>query len=254
MDIVEWLQVGTAFASAVAAVLAWAAKIWWGREFSAAKDEIIRAKDAQIEVLNREIDSLRELTPMKLREYFLSMREQLEEYNESLKSKLEEAECELEKKGSAILRLKSEGKKKIEEIRKLESEREQIAEAASSLSKKLSAIKRKYESEETVILRLPKIDHDTVEDIDESYLRLVKALSASSQVDESRVNYLKIHSQLSSQLINLDRCWQIRNDFFKLLPDQGIRVVAGGDHRIGKPNSGDDKIERDIKPECDEDV
>jgi hypothetical protein len=241
MDIVEWLQVGTAFASAVAAVLAWAAKIWWGREFSAAKDEIIRAKDAQIEVLNREIDSLRELTPMKLREYFLSMRKQLEEYNDFLKDKLEEANCELAKKDSAILRLRNEGAKKKEEIQKLESERnqiERIAKAASSLSSRLQEVKQKYESESAAVLRLPEIDADTMGDIDAAYWRLLKALSPSSPLDEFRFeDYFEFRSLLTSQSRILRRCWQIQDE--SILSSQGIRVLGGHDDNLERSRSVD---------------
>lgn len=68
----------SALASAVAAVLAWAAKLRWSKEYAAAKDEVIRAKDAQIELLRNGIENLRSLTPMKIREYFLSVKKQLE--------------------------------------------------------------------------------------------------------------------------------------------------------------------------------
>jgi hypothetical protein len=49
--------------SALAAVLAWASKLWWAKEYSAAKDETIKAKDAQIETLKNEIQNLREFKP-----------------------------------------------------------------------------------------------------------------------------------------------------------------------------------------------
>jgi hypothetical protein len=76
----DWLTAFAAAASAIAAILAWIAKILWSREYASAKDETIKAKDAQIQLLEREIVSLKEMTPMKIREYFLSVREQLEEY------------------------------------------------------------------------------------------------------------------------------------------------------------------------------
>ena len=81
--------------SAIAAVLAWVAKIRWSNEFAKAKDETIKAKEAQIEVLDERIQSLKELSPMKLREYYLTVKEQLEEYNNQLQSKLAETEKEL---------------------------------------------------------------------------------------------------------------------------------------------------------------
>lgn len=107
----------TALLNALGAVLAWSAKLRWSREYAAAKDatisaketqvemlnsqlqqlsiakdEIIRAKEVQCESLRHQIDGLRELTPMKVREYFISVKAQLEEYNAKLKSDLDEAQ------------------------------------------------------------------------------------------------------------------------------------------------------------------
>lgn len=105
MNWVLWIYVITALASSLAAVLAWASKLWWAKEYSAAKDETIKAKDAQTEVLKNEIQSLRELTPMKLREYFMSVKEQLEEYNDKLQGELNTAQEEVKKKDSEIRHL-----------------------------------------------------------------------------------------------------------------------------------------------------
>jgi hypothetical protein len=40
----EWLYLVASLASAVAAVLAWAAKLWWSKEYAEAKNEIINSK------------------------------------------------------------------------------------------------------------------------------------------------------------------------------------------------------------------
>lgn len=66
-----------ALLSALAAFLAWAARLWWGKEFAAAKDETIHAKEAQIAVLKEQFDatvkakdaqleSYKELTPVRV--------------------------------------------------------------------------------------------------------------------------------------------------------------------------------------------
>ncbi|SRR6266404_3233068 len=106
MDLVIWIYALSALASAVAALLAWLAKLRWAKEYAVAKDETIKAKQAEIERLLHEVQSVRELTndvikakdiqiqllsdltPMKIREYFLSVRTQLEEYIENLKSQI----------------------------------------------------------------------------------------------------------------------------------------------------------------------
>jgi len=75
--------------SLIAAILAWVAKLKWSKEFEKAKDETIKAKEAQITALEREVKSLQDMTPMKLREYFDSVKLQLEEYNEELQKQLD---------------------------------------------------------------------------------------------------------------------------------------------------------------------
>jgi chromosome segregation ATPase len=91
-----------ALASSVAAVLAWASKLWWAKEYASAKNETIRAKEAQIELLKTELENLRQLTPMKLREYFLSVKEQLEEYNGHLRQELATAHEDIKRKDDEI--------------------------------------------------------------------------------------------------------------------------------------------------------
>lgn len=153
MNWMLWVYAISALASALAAVLAWASKLWWAKEYSAAKDETIKAKDAQIETLKNEIQNLRELTPMKLREYFLSVKEQLEEYNDILQGKLKKAQEEIEKKDSEIRDMveKNPGAfpggpepgfdirmAKVEAyLRRLTAEKEQLQAEAESLKQKL---------------------------------------------------------------------------------------------------------------------
>ena len=59
-----------ASAGAIAAVLAWVAKIRWSKEYRMALDESIQAKDAQIDTLKEQLTAYKELSPMKIREYF----------------------------------------------------------------------------------------------------------------------------------------------------------------------------------------
>jgi predicted nucleic acid-binding Zn-ribbon protein len=50
----------------------------------------MKSKDAHIALLEREVHSLRELTPMKLREYLVSSTQTFDEYNNSLHKQIEE--------------------------------------------------------------------------------------------------------------------------------------------------------------------
>jgi len=111
--------------TALAALISAVAAAFWGHGLASAKDEIIRAKEAeiealrtakeqiakikeaQIETLRREIDMYRELTPNKIREYFVTVKQQLEEYNELLKSRLQEAHQVIDSKEEQLAQLKA---------------------------------------------------------------------------------------------------------------------------------------------------
>ena len=131
----EWVYAFAAAASALSAVLAWIAKIYWGKEFSSAKNEIIKSKDTQIALLEREISSLKELTPMKIREYFISVRDQLEEFNEDLKNKLSDAKTEIEDRDKQISDLINQGGTQAEIIKLLEHEKVNLLKTLTTLEK-----------------------------------------------------------------------------------------------------------------------
>ncbi len=88
------------------AILAWIAKLRWSKEFALAKNATIVTKDAQIEQLKDHIKVLQEMTPMKVREYFISVKEQLEEYIEKLESHISDLENQLKDKNVELKRLK----------------------------------------------------------------------------------------------------------------------------------------------------
>ena len=131
----EWINGLISFFSVFAAVLAWLAKIRWSQEYSQAKDEIIRAKEAQIELLKDEIVGLKDLTPMKIREYFLSTKLQLEEFNDKLLQQLKDANQEIEKLNTRINLMQEEGALHSEQIDKLITERDKIEKTANDLRK-----------------------------------------------------------------------------------------------------------------------
>lgn len=153
MDIVY--LIGTLL-SALAAVLAWLAKLFWSKEYISAKDEIIKAKEAQIETLRSQVDHYKELTPMKIQEYFHSVKEQLEEYNDALQLKLEKAKSQIEEKSQKLEKLQKNDKRKKTEIETIEKEKGQLEKQVAELEEDL--IKLRKNEEEFNTIRIPKID------------------------------------------------------------------------------------------------
>jgi hypothetical protein len=149
MSWIIWIYAIAALFSALAAVLAWAAKLWWAKEFKAAKDETIKAKDAQIELLKTQIEGLRELSPMKVREYFLSVKEQLEEFINDLQNQLQEARADIEQKSELIGKLQNEGRVHEAEVKRLSDEIANLEAFAKAIegegSKLLNTFARSHE-------------------------------------------------------------------------------------------------------------
>lgn len=152
----EWISGIAALSGGLAAVLAWLAKIYWSREFAAAKDEIVKAKDAQIELLKNENAGLKDLTPMKIREYFLSVKQQLEEYNDNLWRDLQVARQEIQDREVEICELKNVGTEKQVDLLRLEKERDELRAATASLENVTASRERQGSSLTRVLLAEPK--------------------------------------------------------------------------------------------------
>ncbi len=100
--------------SLLAAILAWIVRIRWSKEFR-------KAKEAQIESLKQQIENLKDLTPDKIRKYFVDMKVQLEEYNDLLQKQLDIAKNEINSKQNQINELESDkevNRNKIEDLLK----------------------------------------------------------------------------------------------------------------------------------------
>ena len=65
MNFSEIAQLSATVASALAAVLAWVAKLRWSKEYAAAKEEIIKSKEAQLTIKDEQIRMLRTLIESK---------------------------------------------------------------------------------------------------------------------------------------------------------------------------------------------
>lgn len=163
----DWVAIITAVSAVISALVV----AFWGKEFAAAKDEIIKAKEAQNEVLRlsqnqissskdeiikvkeeriasleAEMVSLRELNPMKLREYFLSVKEQLEEYNSDLLTQLGQAQGTIKDKDLEISALKKNTTSSKVEVEKLEAERKAIESFVANLQGKLKNLRHTQSS------------------------------------------------------------------------------------------------------------
>lgn len=130
----EYLQPIITILSLIGACLAWIAKLRWSKEFEQAKNAVIQSKDAEIAQLKSQIEMLGELNSVKLRESYLRMKEQLEEYIDELKSDLSAAEAKL-----------AEADQPLEKAEKLQALRELSDEKKSLLSVKVGGKEPDFE-------------------------------------------------------------------------------------------------------------
>jgi chromosome segregation ATPase len=142
--------------SLLAAVLAWLAKLRWSKEYSQAKDEIIRSKDAQIETLKLQVQNLMDLNPVKLKEYYSAVKEQLEKYNDLLKEQLAAAKKEIEIMQNSITHMKGKEEENQEKISKLSDEKEKLERNVQDLEGSLFGVETKSLNE--TITELPEMD------------------------------------------------------------------------------------------------
>lgn len=180
--------IGTILAT-IAAILAWIAKIKWSNEFS-------KAKNAQIESLKCQIENLTDLTPMKIKEYFLSVKSQLEEYNDFLKNQLSNAKAEIESKETKIIELNKQGNHQSEKIDKLNMEKNKIAKQVIQMEVQLNKFEEKYESEDNYVIKIPKINPEIFESISLSSKSLMESINASLPTEE---DIFKLSDSLEKQ-------------------------------------------------------
>ncbi len=81
---------------------------------------------------------LNEMTPMKIREYFLSVQDQLNEYNDFLKTRLDEANSVIIQRDNEIEILRLDSSQKSVEFQAIVQDREQIAATAADLQAQLT--------------------------------------------------------------------------------------------------------------------
>lgn len=108
MDILKDL---ITLASIIAAILAWIAKLKWSKEYRQATDRIIEAKDAEIRVLQKQLEHLDRLNPKELGEWLEGAYRLMTNYTNQLKNQLGSA-------STRITELESAGRVKEEQLMK----------------------------------------------------------------------------------------------------------------------------------------
>ena len=185
--VMDWIYPVITLASLLVAVLTSINKLIWAKEFHEAKQETIRAKEAQIDLLKNEIQNLRELNPITIREHFKSVKEQLEERIQFLKDQFDQAQAEITQKDQEIRRYRNDSASPAE-IEKLKTEKLMLEEEASFLKQQLKKMSddanRSEEILESDLITLRGVPGDKPSDI-ARYLAAELTPEIRSQLSDS---------------------------------------------------------------------
>jgi flagellar basal body-associated protein FliL len=194
----EWLYIIITIISGIAAILAWLAKLRWSKEFAEAKDACIAAKEEQVRTLQLQIDQLRDLTPIKLREFYIKMKEQLEEYNDALQAELSKAKQEMCRKTETITELTGQGAAQVNLIADLNSEKQAIETKVRKLEAQVEQLKQRSPflwSLPKMNWEFPELDSTVLSDISNSFKDLQNAWRHPIEIDTSHFQQLSANLQ-----------------------------------------------------------
>jgi chromosome segregation ATPase len=167
----ELLQLVTALASAAAAGLLWAVRSRLPRQTAE-----LRAKDLQIEALTREAEALRELTPIKIREYLVASHSQLRSYCQAIEAGYRGAKKEIEHCNGEITRLQEQGEWQAEEIGQLVARREALVETTRKMRPDLRELQHQCEFPEDFTIKLARMHPESIQELTRACLALARQL------------------------------------------------------------------------------
>ena len=132
---IEILLALTTLISLVAAVMAWVSKLLWAKEYRLAKDELEKALRERIALLESQVKASEELSPVKMRERFIAIKDSLEEYVENLESEIDRLKNGSITESSGLNKIQVLEKEKAKAIRQEEVVIELVEKLPSAFDK-----------------------------------------------------------------------------------------------------------------------
>ena len=177
MSALESLQLLAALASALAAGWLWASRSRFYREALAARDELLRAKDAVLAAQAGELAALRELTPIRIREFLETAHAELKDFCQAVEAGHRAARKEVDRCNAEITRIQDQGDWKAGEIDRLVSRREALLAVARAMKPGLRLLQHQCEFPEPFSLRVARIHPATVQALAQAYRDLAGQLA-----------------------------------------------------------------------------
>jgi hypothetical protein len=155
---------------AVVATLAAAGLLWNTRgrleaklrELGADRDA---ARDAERAALSREAEALRDLAPLKIREYLIETHAQLKRYCRTVEAAYRDARREIERCNAEITRLQERGEWRANEIDGLVGRREALLAVTRTMQPGLGELQHQCEFPEPFTVRVARVPPEVVQDL-----------------------------------------------------------------------------------------
>lgn len=169
---------------AVAATLAAAMLLWNTRARLEARlrdldAEGARARDGERAALAREAEALRDLAPMKIREYLIDTHAQLQRFGRTVEAAYRDARREIERCNAEITRLQERGEWRADEIDGLVRRREALLAVTRTMAQDLGELQHQCEFPEPFAVRIARVPPELVQDL----ARNCQALAAQLPLD-----------------------------------------------------------------------
>jgi hypothetical protein len=172
MTTLQLVQLLAAMASVLAAGLLWATLTRLKREAVRANEDLLKAKDGQIAALTKEALTLRELTPIKIREFLMEHRRQLRDFSLALENACQSARETLEDPAIAAP--------------EAAARRAALLAVTRGMQPHLRELQHQCEFPEDFRIRLARMAPDVIQQLSEAYLELARLLplAGTAQVQE----------------------------------------------------------------------
>jgi len=174
------LQLLAALACALAAGMLWTTRARLARD---AEEERARTRDAQILALAREAEALRELAPIKIREYLIEAHAQLRRYRQAIEDGHRAARREIERCNGEITRLQERGEWRADDIDRLVQRRERLLETTRAMQPGLGELQHQCEFPERFTLRIARLYPESIQDLTRAWQDLARILPLEAPGD-----------------------------------------------------------------------
>jgi hypothetical protein len=170
------LQLLAVVATLAAAGLLWNTRARMEARLRALEVDRDAARDGERAALVREAEALRDLAPLKIREYLVETHAQLKRYCRTVEAAYRDARREIERCNAEITRLQERGEWRANEIDALVARREALLAVTRAMQPDLGELQHQCEFPEPFTVRVARVHPESVQELTRGYRALAGQL------------------------------------------------------------------------------